>query len=635
MEKLFIKSCSERNILTNSSSDIFIKTKNLETNLFGKSPLLIYQKPIKLFNYNLLNKNTDFITDGGLSKKNLILKPKIKKTILKNYENNKIKNQSFSNSAKNIFKNNYTHINNRNIQIINNKILKKNKTFRKKTKISKKSENLIQNNSIENDEIKINNMNKLIENGITNILNDFYSNSNKINKFKENKQKIIQENGIIIKTQTLDSNETENNLSKSSKKIGNRNNSLYKIKKNYTYNDNINILYNNEKHKIKNKRTLKPNIDQFEYLNKISQEQIKIYGHSFYLRNNNHNRVYSNLTNKKNKNKFINNNTFILQNGNNNITFRKGKSSSNLFECKKKYPHKYSYEELCLFLRQKKIKKRKKIEKEENEKSKNFFRIFNNLFNLCMKETEDSSKLNNDKTNKSNLSNEKNKNYLRNNKTIIRNNNYSNLFSFKTESTIVEPSNYLLKIFECQKILNNDFESKKINNNINQEIFNNNNNDISIDIEKVNETLNKTNLIINGKQINNLINNENINNNSNNNKNNINNNIKENKENINNIDVNLNYNNQIKSSSNSNSNEYIINNTIVSSKKNVSIEIDSKLIINLIKTIKIIYKRKIFYLLYEIYLFDSILERYNIAISFFIAILKFYPFKKIKENNKI
>ena len=230
-----------------------------------------------------------------------------------------------------------------------------------------------------------------------------------------------------------------------------------------------------------------------------------------------------------------------------------------------------------------------------------------------MKETEDSSKLNNDKTNKSNLSNEKNKNYLRNNKTIIRNNNYSNLFSFKTESTIVEPSNYLLKIFECQKILNNDFESKKINNNINQEIFNNNNNDISIDIEKVNETLNKTNLIINGKQINNLINNKNINNN----------------------DVNLNINNQIKSSSNSNSNEYIINNTIVSSKKNVSIEIDSKLIINLIKTIKIIYKRKIFYLLYEIYLFDSILERYNIAISFFIAILKFYPFKKIKENNKI
>ena len=96
MEKLFIKSYSEKNILTNSSSDIFIKSKNLETNLIGKSSILIYQKPLKLFNYNLLNKNIDFITDGGLSKKNLILKPKMKKTILKYNQNNNINNKTFS-----------------------------------------------------------------------------------------------------------------------------------------------------------------------------------------------------------------------------------------------------------------------------------------------------------------------------------------------------------------------------------------------------------------------------------------------------------------------------------------------------------------------------------------------------------
>ena len=635
MEKLFVKSYSEKNILTNSSSDIFIKTKNLETNIIGKSPLLIYQKPIKLINYNFLNKNTDFITDGGLSKKNLILKPKMKRTILKNNQNNNINNQTFSNSVKNIFKNNYSYINNRNIKIINNKNFKKNKTYREKIK---KKENKIQDDFIENDDTKINNINKLIENGIKRILNDFYSNNNKTNKFIENKQKVIKDNGIIIKTQTLDSIETDNNISKSNN-FSINNNSLYKLKKNYIHNYINNDISNKEEKKIKNKRTLKPSIDQFEYLNKISQEQIKIYGHSFTIRNNSHNRVFSNLMNKKkdDKNKFINintNNTFILQNGNNNITFRKGKSSSNLCEYKKKFPHKYTCKELYLFLKEKKLKKRKKIEKEENEKSKNFFRIFNNLFNLCIKDIEDSSKLNNEKTNKTNLSKENYKNYLKKfNQTIIRN-NYLDLYSFKTESTIVEPTNYLCKIFECQKILNNDIESKQINNNIYKEILNNNNNDnnISFDIEKVNETLNKTNLIINGKQIKNLINNEKIIN-----KDIIsNNNIKENNENKNNIDVNLNYNNQIKSSSNSNSNEYIINNTIVSSKKNVSIEIDySKLIKILIKTIKLIYKRKIFYILYKIYLFETILERYNIAISFFIAILKIYPFKKIMEKSKI
>ena len=181
-------------------------------------------------------------------------------------------------------------------------------------------------------------MNKLIENGITKILNDFYSNNNKINKFKENKQKIMQENGIIIKTQTLDSIETDNNLSNTINNFCNYNNSLYKMEKNYIYNENNHDIFNYEEKKIKNKRTLKPNIDQFEYLNKISQEQIKIYGHSLIIRNNSHNRVFSNLTNKKKdyKNTFINNNTIILQNGNNNITFRKGKSSSNLFKYKKK-----------------------------------------------------------------------------------------------------------------------------------------------------------------------------------------------------------------------------------------------------------------------------------------------------------
>ena len=60
-----------------------------------------------------------------------------------------------------------------------------------------------------------------------------------------------------------------------------------------------------------------------------------------------------------------------------------------------------------MFLKQKKFKIRKKIQKEENEKTKNFFRIFNNLFNLCMKVGEDTYKLNSDKTNKLNLSKEK------------------------------------------------------------------------------------------------------------------------------------------------------------------------------------------------------------------------------------
>ena len=59
--------------------------------------------------------------------------------------------------------------------------------------------------------------------------------------------------------------------------------------------------------------------------------------------------------------------------------------------------------------------------------------------------------------------------------------------------------------------------------------------------------------------------------------------------------------------------------------------LDSRVVLNLIEVIKFIIQRKIFVILYESYINHAINQQYSLAFSYFIAICKQYPFKKLEE----
>ena len=66
-------------------------------------------------------------------------------------------------------------------------------------------------------------------------------------------------------------------------------------------------------------------------------------------------------------------------------------------------------------------------------------------------------------------------------------------------------------------------------------------------------------------------------------------------------------------------------------KLQVDVDIQPCNVLNLVEVIRIIYQRKYFYNLCQIYISQSTSQRYIIAISFFVAICKQYPFKVLEE----
>ena len=72
-------------------------------------------------------------------------------------------------------------------------------------------------------------------------------------------------------------------------------------------------------------------------------------------------------------------------------------------------------------------------------------------------------------------------------------------------------------------------------------------------------------------------------------------------------------------------------NTNSNPNKKLDIEIEPRAVFNLVEIIKFIIQRKVFLLLYETYISRAIRQQYVIAFSFFVAICKQYPFKKLEE----
>ena len=65
--------------------------------------------------------------------------------------------------------------------------------------------------------------------------------------------------------------------------------------------------------------------------------------------------------------------------------------------------------------------------------------------------------------------------------------------------------------------------------------------------------------------------------------------------------------------------------------KKVEIEIEPRAVLNLVEIIKFLFQRKVFLTLYESYINHSISQQHNMAFSYFVAICKHYPFRKIEE----
>ena len=236
------------------------------------------------------------------------------------------------------------------------------------------------------------------------------------------------------------------------------------------------------------------------------------------------------------------------------------------------------------------------------------------------------------------------------NKTLER----ANLF-FSKDVMNNYKQNILNNITDNSNSFSINKENKSKRNTINtysENVSNNNNNDKEKNLEKeINEKEIEENKCENIK-IDNYLNNEDnkqkkfdskmeiMNNNSNNNKNiqndlninNINNtNDLSERNKLNNENTNI-ENLEIKSTNEQNlslSHNYTSNNS--NPNKKVEISMEPRAVLNLVEIIKFIIQRKIFVILYESYINHAIFQQYSVAFSFFVAICKQYPFRKLEE----
>ena len=237
-------------------------------------------------------------------------------------------------------------------------------------------------------------------------------------------------------------------------------------------------------------------------------------------------------------------------------------------------------------------------------------------------------------------SNENNKN---NDMILEGNNNYNNNFIYRNyNNKELKQINNILKNNNNnnENLPNDEFVENEINNKINDTI------------KRVNEIISPKNLIENTKlDLTNINNNIKINNyfenkeikNEKNDENKINNNINDNSDkkikklesiNLENINNNINVN---ISSSELNTKEKNLpslphtfsNNS--NPNKRVEIEIQPCAVLNLFEIIRLIFQRKVFFKLCQLYINHSYSQRYIIAFSFFVAICKQYPFKTIED----
>ena len=215
--------------------------------------------------------------------------------------------------------------------------------------------------------------------------------------------------------------------------------------------------------------------------------------------------------------------------------------------------------------------------------------------NVLNNVTDNSNSISNNTGNKS-----KRNTINSNSENITNTNNNEKEKNLKKEAIEKENEENKCENIKIDNYLNNeDIKPKKSDTKI--EIMNNNNNN-----KNIQKALNKNNIInnINDLSERNKLNNENTN--------------------IENL--------EIKSTNEQNlslSHNYTSNNS--NPNKKVEIKMEPRAVLNLVEIIKFIIQRKIFVILYESYINHAIFQQYSVAFSFFVAICKQYPFRKLEE----
>ena len=550
---------------------------------------------------------------------------------------------------------------------------------------------------------------------------------NKDNKENNNKEEVKSK----IENNSSEKKEFKNKLNKKNKSETVSNSHTIMINSSNTYclnnNNNINNLANSNEDPETNltldlikhrKRVLKPKVNQFEFIQKIQEEQRKLP-----MRLNSTHNISQSQTmpydNRKINDSFRHKSATIKQNSlekniRNNLydlkeyEYKQKNNKININQKEENNEEEFPFankknlrtlEELVEFTRKKKIKEKRKEEEKEYTKKKKLFEIFKNLSNL--KESYNNHNFNNMSVNMIYPNN--NINYLNNNSistSLQKKKNkkkrkevnayYVGTDSSRSGSTELDLGEYYLSILQSQQLVVNSHYNRIIDINQNEEnkenniyIDDNNNNDndnnenIKINNyfndeeinEKVNDTIKRANELLNQNYSRNSDQNDFINiqenqeikasqrKNSKNKKrkekkvddiniDNINNDlIKLNLNNINNIN-NKNQ-NKISTSSDRNTKDKDlpslphtfsnVNNSNSNSNPNqnrklqVDVDIQPCNVLNLVEVIRLIIQRKFFYKLCQLYVSQSFSQRYIIAISYFVAICKQYPFKMIED----
>ena len=661
-------------LLSIDNTNFYRISLNHEINTAGEHPLILYKKRQKKishsFEYKMTKKNNDnniFISDGGLKLKKQKYKTKY------NYIYTKTNNNQYNEEIKTIL-NNYA--------LIYDKSNKKNKTINSKDNrvndeniyyktvrgysnrpmFKKKYYN--KSHEIHRDKIKIkNNLKKyeeskqcednkdimkknLIKGGKKNIrllLKLIKSQKLVENKMVDKKKEYLKNNGIEFSdTNLIDYDEEEkkqpekDDIKKMSKTGNNFHKKIYNYVKNHplisSEKKNICITLENDYNKNNNykyKKQFKPIVDQFEFIKKINEEH-KIIHTQENISKNKGQKEQLFLTLRQRTNKL---NDSFRHNTNNNKTKTKSKEKEkakvkekeNLFKKTKDLPsslidvindewpysHKRSYrspKELNKYKKEKRVLKREKANIEELEKNTKLFNRFKNLVNLNYKrelKTKDKEKENNKNIekipisksldiNKTSRSAKVRKNHLPMKKGKEPNEYYigNNSIMNNNNSTLIEINKYYLNVLESQKLLIDSGFSKK---NFSEET-----NDITEKEGRFDKYLlsNSRDKIIKKKDVN-----------KNEIKNNMNKNIK--------------------------INNYIKNKDKINNKRPKIVKklINPKDVFKLVEIIKFIIQRKVYVILYRYYIDLAIYQHYSIAFSYFVAICKNYPFRKLVTYN--
>ena len=514
-------------------------------------------------------------------------------------------------------------------------------------------------------------INSLINGAIKNNGFSIQNSENKITPKKilaDKKKQYLERNGIGISDVNLDENDDENdkqNEQDEMKKMSKTANNFNHIKfDNYvkTSNEfspkqkNFYMTLNNDTHFLngKSKKQNKPIIDQFEYIKKINkhkrlctQENLPKKGNKLFLNEDNGIKSsqlndsfrHKNQTNTNNPNK-VNNfieKTYLKQ--------KKGENPSSLVDINDEWPysHKRSYrspKELYKFVKEKKLQDKKKANNDELEKNKKLFTKFKNLYNLNYKRANNTITNNQekekDKDKDKDFEKEKsktisiklntiNKTYrTRPNKPLLKRKKETNEYYvgndsiINSRSTLIDPNEYYLNVLESQQLLVNsglnkienesDEETEEITdgNEINMDINIPESNELKASKEQIQKITKKESKKIKSNNVNHINNISSLN--------------------INNIKNNIIIKNEAKAND-KNANNSIKSNINATMKKGIK----PNDVVKLVEILKSIIQKKIYVILYKSYINKAIKQHYYMAFTYFIAVCKQQPFKRIEE----